>query len=58
MGWLPGVDAVYGISHVLASKHQDAKGEEQHHSGWAVEVEHRSVDLESSHLQQKARTIG
>jgi hypothetical protein len=50
---LPGVDAVDGVPYILASKHNDAEGKKQGHSSWAVEVEHRRVNLDAAHLQQR-----
>lgn len=54
---LPGVDAVDGVADVLAPKHCGTEAEQHDHSGRPVESEHRSVDLDTAHLQQARRTI-
>lgn len=45
LGYLLGVDAVYRVADVLAGRHDQTEGEEDHHRDGVVETEDRGVDV-------------
>ena len=50
-----GVDAVYGVAHVLLRRHDEREGEEARGRHGVVEAEHPRVDVHVGHPQEAAQ---
>ncbi len=53
VGHLLGVDAVDGVPHILARRHDHREREQDDRADGPVEAEHRGIDVHMAHLHQR-----